>query len=93
MTGSNDSSREGGALGAQGTAVPAPVAFPFDVVVLDGEGGGFERRLSPTEFFSLPLAERIKHVVQGRASFYSGGRRIEARDVLGTIRKQRTSTH
>jgi hypothetical protein len=73
-------------------SAPASSAeFPFDaVVVADGD---VHRNLTPAEFFALPLAERIKCVVQQKASFYVKGESVDAREILSRIRKMRTTLH
>ena len=42
-------------------------ALPFDSVVV--AEGGIVRSFTPSEFFALPLAARIKYVVNRQASF------------------------
>jgi hypothetical protein len=69
----------------------AAVVFPFDVVVV--AEGAASRKLSPTEFFALPLAERIKYVVQQKASFFAEGQAVDSRVVLGHMRKIRSNLH
>ena len=69
----------------------APSPMPFDVVVLAVSGG--ERNLSPDEFFALPLAERIEHVVKQRASFFASGQRVDAKTALAQIRRLRSHLH
>ncbi len=70
----------------------APVLeLPFDrVVVTDG---GTNRDLSPVEFFALPLAQRIRYIVQQQASFFADGESVDAREVLGQMRKIRAALH
>jgi hypothetical protein len=68
-----------------------PVPMPFDVVVVSD--GSIRRNLSPEEFFALPLAERIQHVVQQRAAFFASGQPVEAKVALAQIRKLRTQLH
>jgi hypothetical protein len=89
MTGSSDSGG-GGAVDRPSPTPAPPIVFPFDLVVLRNGG---ERKLSPDEFFALPLAERIKNVVSGKASFFAEGRAVDAREVLGSMRKQRAKLH
>ena len=61
--------------------------LPFDHVIVAFEGG--ERRLSPDEFFALPLALRIQFVIQQKAAFYADGRPVDSKQVLGSMRKMR----
>lgn len=72
---------------------PPGMKFPFDAVVVADDGGGASRNLSPSEFFGLPLAQRIKYVVQQKASFYAEGRAIDSREVLSHMRKMRANLH
>lgn len=65
--------------------------LPFDVVVV--AEGDARKNLTPEEFFALPLAERIKFVVQQRASFFAEGRAVDAREVLSQMRKMRAQLH
>jgi hypothetical protein len=65
--------------------------LPFDAVVV--MEGSTTRRLSPAEFFALPLAERIQHVVQQRASFFASGEPVDAKAALAEIRRRRTQMH
>ena len=74
---------------ASGTS-SAP-ALPFDIVVVSD--GGARRELSPKEFFALPLAVRIQHVVEQRASFYARGVQVDAKAALAQIRKLRANLH
>lgn len=71
-------------------AQPGP-RFPFDQVVV--AEGSEQRTLSPGEFFSLPLAQRIQYVVQQRASFYAAGRQIDSKEALGQMRRLRAQLH
>jgi hypothetical protein len=65
----------------------AAVALPFDEVVISE---GDERKvLSPDEFFALPLAVRIGHVIQERACFYDRQKQVDARTVLAEVRRLR----
>lgn len=65
----------------------AAVSLPFDEVVVSE---GDERKvLSPDEFFALPLAVRIGHVIQQRAAFYDRQRPVDARTVLAEVRRLR----
>lgn len=68
-------------------AAPTPAVLPFDRVVID-DGGG-TRDLTPEQFFSLPLAQRIQFVVEHRASFLSGEQRVDPKEALARIRQSR----
>ena len=59
----------------------------FDSVIISN--GATPRRLSPAEFFELPLSERIQHVIARTASFYSAGREIDRVKALAEIRRAR----
>jgi hypothetical protein len=94
MSGSDDSSGSKGGDGKANDAVDAaeqPPAFPFDHVVLTEDGS--QRTLSPSEFFALPLAQRLRQVVQHKAAFYSADTQLDAKEVLGQIRKLRAWLH
>ena len=69
----------------------APPPPPFDAVVV--ADGGIRRNFSPSEFFALPLAERIQYVVQKKAVFLSDGREVDSKDALGQMRKLRANLH
>jgi hypothetical protein len=71
---------------------PAPSDFPFDRVVV-ADKGGTSRDLSPSEFFALPLAQRIQYVVEQKAAFFSGARRVDSKEALAQMRKLRTQIH
>jgi hypothetical protein len=66
----------------------AAESLPFDQVVVTE--GGERRVLSPPEFFALPLAQRIGHVIAERAVFYAGAAQVDARTVLVQMRHLRT---
>lgn len=66
--------------------------FPFDRVVV-ADPTGSSRDLTPSEFFALPLAERIQYVVQQKASFFFGDRKIDSRDALAQLRRLRAQVH
>lgn len=48
------------------------------------EAGKVTRRLSRQEFQALPLDQRVKVVIDGRARFYQGNAEIPSRDALRT---------
>ena len=93
MTGSQDSTKDDDNPVVEHTSGAAPpgAQFPFDVVVVEDESG--ERNLSPSEFFALPLAHRIRYVVQQKASFFAKGCVVDSREVLGHMRKMRANLH
>lgn len=70
---------------------PHTAQFPFDEVVV--AEGGTRRNLSPSEFFALPLAQRIQYVVQQNASFFAGGQPVDSREVLKQMRTMRARLH
>jgi hypothetical protein len=62
--------------------------FPFDrVVVVDPPGSS--RDMSPSEFFALPLAQRIQFVVQKKAAFFAGEKKVDSKEALAQLRKIR----
>ena len=71
-------------------AQPGP-RFPFDQVVVSE--GAEQRTLSPGEFLSLPLAQRIQYVVQQRASFYAADKQLDPKEALGQMRRIRAQLH
>ena len=75
--------------GERGARQP-PEAMPFDAVVITDASGAGARNMSPGEFFALPLAERIQHVVQQRASFFARGQPVDAKAALAHIRRVKT---
>lgn len=69
-----------------------PPSFPFDRVVVKSPEGS-SRDLSPTEFFALPLAQRIQYVVQQKAAFFAGDRVVDSKEALAQMRKLRAQIH
>lgn len=69
-----------------------PVSFPFDRVVV-ADPPGSSRDLSPSEFFALPLAQRIQFVVQQKAAFFSGDQKVDSKLALAQMRKIRAGLH
>ena len=69
---------------------PPPV--PFDRVVV-ADPPGSSRDLSPSEFFALPLAQRIQYVVQQKAAFFSGDQKVDSKEALAQMRKIRAQLH
>lgn len=63
-------------------------AVPFDAVVISEDSG--TRNMSPGEFFALPLAQRIQHVVEQRAAFFARGVPVDAKAALAHIRRVKT---
>jgi hypothetical protein len=51
-----------------------------------------ERRLSPSEFFALPLALRLRHVIARTAVFLRGGVEIDAQAALAHMRTLRAAS-
>ena len=91
MTGSQDTKDEKPNTVIEQQSPHPGVTFPFDVVVV--AEGSASRNLTPSEFFALPLAERIKYVVQQKAAFFAGGQAVDSRVVLGHMRKIRSNLH
>lgn len=69
-----------------------PAAFPFDRVVV-ADPPGPSRDLSPSEFFALPLAQRIQYVVQQKAAFFAGDQKVDSKHALAQMRKLRAGLH
>lgn len=69
-----------------------PPPFPFDRVVV-ADPSGSSRNLSPSEFFALPLAQRIQYVVQQKAAFFSGDQKVDSKEALAHMRKIRAQLH
>lgn len=69
-----------------------PPPFPFDRVVV-ADPPGATRDFSPSEFFALPLAQRIQYVVQQKAAFFSGDRKVDSKEALAQMRKLRAQLH
>jgi hypothetical protein len=69
-----------------------PPQFPFDRVVV-ADAAGTTRNLSPSEFFALPLAQRIQFVVQQKAAFFAGDRKVDSKEALAQMRKIRAQLH
>lgn len=63
---------------------------PFDLVLL--ETAGLRRRLTPNEFFALPLSERIRHVIERTATFMKDGREVDRQTALSRLRVQRAAS-
>ena len=73
------------------TPQPPPPRYSFDRVIVSD--GGTSRRLTPPEFFALPLAKRIQYVVEQRASFFAGDAEVDSKEALKQMRKIRTELH
>ena len=69
-----------------------PPRFPFDRVVIVDPAGS-TRDLSPSEFFALPLAQRIQFVVQQKAAFFAGDQKVDSKEALAQMRKIRAQLH
>lgn len=57
----------------------------FDRVVL--AEGVSRRTLSPSEFFELPLADRLRFVLERRVTFFRGQQAIDPRQALASLRR------
>jgi hypothetical protein len=62
------------------------VGLPFDRVELSSEGG--TRALSVQQFCALPLAERLRAVLERRVRFFSGSQPVESREALKALRER-----
>jgi hypothetical protein len=69
-----------------------PPPFPFDRVVVNDPPAA-TRQLSPSEFFALPLAQRIQYVVQQKAAFFAGDQKVDSKEALAQMRKLRAQMH
>ncbi len=74
----------------QSTPQP-PARYPFDRVIVSE--GSTPRKLTPPEFFALPLAKRIQYVVEQKASFFDGDAEVDPKEALKQMRKIRTELH
>lgn len=74
------------------TIASDPPPAPFDRVVVAGPPGA-SRSLPPSEFFALPLAQRIQYVVQQKAAFFSGDQKVDSKEALAQMRKIRALMH
>ncbi|NLY92743.1 MAG: hypothetical protein GXY23_01830 [Myxococcales bacterium] len=54
----------------------------FDRVVVLGEDGSAERTLTPAEFHTLGLDERVRLILGKRLRFYAGTREIPLKEAL-----------
>jgi hypothetical protein len=61
--------------------------LPFDEVRLLAPPP--ERRIDAAAFFTLPLAQRLRHVLAKTAIFLKGGAEVDARLALAEIRSTR----
>lgn len=61
----------------------------FDEVVLVGPP---EQRLTPLQFFGLTLAQRLRHVIGGTATFLRGGVSVDPRSALAQRRVDRVAS-
>ena len=68
---------------------PTDPGAVFDVVVL--ESGGRRQTLNASEFFGLPLSERIRHVIERTATFLKDGCEIDRQTALARLRAIRAS--
>lgn len=48
--------------------------------------------MSPSEFFALPLAKRVRYVVAKSAVFFSAGVEVDAADALAQLRVARAAS-
>lgn len=60
--------------------------LPFDRVELAGTDG--RRNLSVDQFCHLPLAERLRAVLENRVSFFRGGELVDSREALKALRER-----
>jgi len=60
---------------------PPPAARGYDTVTVQ-ELDGTQRPLSRLQYEKLPLAERIRLVLQGRVEFFRGGVAVPANEAL-----------
>lgn len=68
-----------------------PARYPFDRVIVSE--GSTPRKLTPPEFFALPLAKRIQYVVEQKAAFFAGDSEVDPKEALKQMRKIRTELH
>jgi hypothetical protein len=62
-------------------ASAAPDGGGFDLARIEDEGGG-QRSLSRPQYEKLPLADRIRLVLQDRVRFFRNGQPVPANEAL-----------
>jgi len=62
------------------------MGLPFDRVELTSGAG--ERVLSVQQFCDLPLAERLRAVLERRVNFFRGSEPVEQREALKALRER-----
>ena len=63
--------------------------YPFDEVHILAPP---PHTMSPAEFFALPLAKRVRHVLTKTAVFLRGGEVVDAADALAQLRADRVAS-
>ena len=53
----------------------------FDEAVID-QGNGTSQRISPEEFFKLPLVQRVKMLCDLKVRFFKAGRQVPAAEAM-----------
>jgi hypothetical protein len=61
--------------------------LPFDRIELS-TGDGTTVQLSVKEFCDLPLAERLRAVLERRVTFFHGQQLVESREALKALRER-----
>jgi hypothetical protein len=53
----------------------------FDEAVID-QGNGTSQRMSPEQFFKLPLVQRVKMLCDLKVRFFKAGRQVSAAEAM-----------
>lgn len=61
--------------------------LPFNVVVLETEGGE-EKRMSVEEFCAIPLADRVRALLEKKVTFYQDQARVDQQRALNALRRR-----
>lgn len=64
------------------------MSLPIDRVVIRSNGSSHE--LTTREFMSLELPVRIRHVIAGEVTFFSGYQQVPQSEALRALQTQRT---
>jgi len=65
------------------------ITYPFDEVRIVAPP---PETMTPAEFFALPLAKRVRHVLTKTAVFLRGGEVVDAADALAQLRADRVAS-
>lgn len=62
------------------------VALNFDSISINLPDNG-HTRMTPEQFITLPVNDRVKMVLRGNITFYRKGIEVDKRESLATLRK------